>query len=343
MNRSRKGGDVTPGELKKRLREKNLPALLLLYGEESFFIERTLREIVAQTVSVEARDFNLQVFHGKDCRAVNVLDSARTLPAFSPLRLVVVRDVQNLPAAELDRFLSYLDDPVPETILVFTGDKIDGRRKFYQVFKKVGVLVEFKKLYDNQIPTFVKEQARDAAMSFTEDALALFCKRVGSHLQEIHGELSKLRNYLGERTIAEPDDVLAVVTDSRIDSVFELSDALGRKDVAGALRLLRRLLAEGVAPLLILAMITRHFRQLWKAHELVRQHVSEKDMARRIGINPYFLNSLLVQARRFSTEGFRGIFESLLEGDLALKSSGATPAAILESLVMRLAAGQHNR
>jgi DNA polymerase-3 subunit delta len=334
---------VTPGELKKRLRERNLPALLFLYGEESFFIERALREIVDQTVPVEARDFNLQVFHGKDCRAVSVLDTARTLPAFSPVRLVVVRDAQNLPATELDQFLSYLNDPVPETLLVFTADKIDGRRKFYQVFKTVGALVEFKKLYDNQIPTFVKEQAEDAGISFTEDALALFCKRVGSHLQEIHGELCKLRNYLGERRVAEPADILAVVTDSRVDSVFELSDALGRKDVAEAIRLLRRLLAEGVAPLLILAMITRHFRQLWKAHELLRQRVPEKDMARRIGINPYFLSGLLVQARHFPTDGFRGIFESLLDADLALKSSGSSPDAVLESLLLRLAGGQHNR
>lgn len=330
---------MTPGELKKRLREKKLPGLLFLYGEEAFFIERTLREIVEQTVPPEARDFNLQVFHGKDCRAATVLDSALTLPAFSPIRLVVVRDAQNLPAAELDQFLSYLNNPVPETILIFTGDKIDGRRKFYQVFKNAGALVEFKKLYDNQIPGFVKEQAGDIGISFTEDALALFCKRVGSHLQEIHGELNKLGNYLGERNVAEPSDILAVVTDSRVDSVFELSDALGKKDVGEALRLLHRLLAEGVAPLLILAMITRHFRQLWKAHELLRQRVPEKEMARRIGINPYFLNGILVQARRIPSDKFRGVFESLLEGDLALKSSGSSPTAVLETLVLRLAAG----
>ncbi|MGE4545909.1 MAG: DNA polymerase III subunit delta [Pedobacter sp.] len=330
---------MTPGELKKRLREKKLPGLLFLYGEETFFIERILREIIEQTVPLEARDFNLQVFHGKDCRATTVLDSACTLPAFSPVRVVVVRDAQNLPAAELEQFLSYLNNPVPETILVFTGDKVDGRRKFYQVFKNTGVLVEFKKLYDNQIPTFVKEQAEDAGISFTEDALTLFCKRVGSNLQEINGELSKLCNYLGERNVAEPRDVLAVVTDSRVDSVFELSDALGKKDVGEALRLLHRLLAEGVAPLLILAMITRHFRQLWKAHELLRQRVPEKEMARRIGINPYFLNGILVQARRIPSDNFRGVFESLLEVDLALKSSGSPPAAVLESLVLRLAAG----
>lgn len=331
---------MTPGELKKRLRDNALPCLLLLYGEESYFIDRTLREIVDRTVPADARDFNLEVFQGKECRASDVLDTANTLPVFSPTRLVIVRGVDDLPAAELDHFLDYLKDPVPETVLIFTAQKIDGRRKFYQVFKKVGTPVEFKKLYDNQIPAFVREQASDVGLSFTEDGLALFCKRVGSNLQEIQGELSKLRNYLGDRRVAEPADIHAVVSDSKVDSVFDLSDAFGKGDVGEALRLLRRLLAEGIAPLLILTMITRHFRQLWKAHELLRQRVPEKDMARRIGVNPYFLNGVLTQARQLPGDGFRGIFEALLATDLALKSSGASPAAVLESLVLRLGSRQ---
>ncbi|MGE4492762.1 MAG: DNA polymerase III subunit delta, partial [Syntrophotalea sp.] len=104
---------MTPGELQKRLREKSLPNLLLLYGEETFFVDRTLREIIEQTVPAEARDFNLEIFHGKGCRVATVLDAARTLPVFSPRRLVIVRDLHALPADELDRFVDYLKDPVP--------------------------------------------------------------------------------------------------------------------------------------------------------------------------------------------------------------------------------------
>lgn len=327
---------MTPGELQKRLREKSLPNLLLLYGEEPFFVDRTLREIIEQTVPAEARDFNLEIFHGKGCRVATVLDAARTLPVFSPRRLVIVRDLHALPADELDRFVDYLKDSVPETVLVCTAEKIDGRRKFYQVFKKSGELVEFKKLYENQIPAFVTAQARDAGYGFTEEGLALFCTRVGVSLQEIHGEIGKLRNYLGVRNVAEAADVMAVVSDSRVGSVFDLGDALGKGDCATALSLLHRLLADGVAPLLILNMITRHFRQLWKAHELLLQRVQEKEIARRIGINPYFLNALLAQARRIPGDAFRGVFEALLETDLALKSSGSSDAAVLEILVFRL-------
>jgi DNA polymerase-3 subunit delta len=331
---------MKPGELRKRLREGNVPALLFLYGEETFFIDRILQDVLELTVPAEARDFNYQVYYGRDCRACDVLDAARTLPAFSHRRLVVVRNAQLLASSELERFLDYLKEPVPETVLVFVGDKIDGRRKFYQEFKKRGTLVECKKLYDNQIPAFVKDQLRAAGLSMTEEGLALFCKRAGGNLQEICGELSKLRNYLGERTVIDVGDVAAVVSDSRVDSVFDLTDALGRRDSGEALRLLHRLLVEGVAPLLILAMIARHFRQLWKARDLLDKRTPQKDMARRVGINPYFLQGILKQAQHFPLDRFRLVFEELLEADLALKSSGGHPVAVLERAILRLTAGK---
>jgi DNA polymerase-3 subunit delta len=166
--------------------------------------------------------------------------------------------------------------------------------------------------------------------------MALFCRRVGSNLQEIAGELDKLVTYLGDRTLVDVDDVRAIVSDTRVDSVFELAETLGRRDSARALLLLNRLLAEGTAPLLVLAMMTRHFRQMWKASYLVEQGEGKKEIAKGVGINPYFLDGLLQQVRAFPKERYRDIFEQLLKVDLALKSSGAHANALLEGLVLNI-------
>jgi DNA polymerase-3 subunit delta len=325
---------MTYAELNRFIEGREIPSLLFLYGEETFLLDRTLQRLRDVAVPVEARDFNYNLYHGKEAPAEVILDTALTLPVFSTHRLVLVKEAQELSAASLDAFLPYLADPVPETILVFTADKIDGRKKFFQEFKKRGVLVEFKRLYDNQIPAFVREQARADGRSLTEDALALFCRRVGSNLQEVSGELNKLIAYLGERTLIDVADVAAVVSDTRIDSIFDLINAIGARQKGEALRLLVRLLADGVVPLVLLTMLVRHFRQLWQTRELLDQEVGGKEIARRIGINPYFVDGLVSQARRFSPDRYRQIFPLFLEVDLGLKSSGAHPAALLEKLVL---------
>lgn len=327
---------MKPAELNKALEEHNVPSLLCLFGEEGFFLDRTVKRLVDTVVSEDGRDFNYNVYGGKELRAEAVLDNARTLPVFAPQRLVLVKDAQNIPAAELEALLPYLKEPVPETVLVFVADKIDRRKKFFQEFKKRGKLVEFKRLYDNQIPSFIKSRAREAAKTFTEDALALFCRRTGNNLQEIDGELNKLFVYIGERDLIDVADVREVVSDTRVDSVFELTNALGQRDKALAMLLLGRLLEDGAAPLGILAMMVRHFRQMWKVSELLGRGADRKDLARRVGINPYFLDGLIGQARQFDGAQYRQAFENFLAVDLALKSSGAHPAALLERLIWQI-------
>lgn len=326
---------MKPAELDKAIHDHALPPLLLLYGEESFFLEQTLARL-RELIPLDARDFNYQIFRGREIRAVAILDTASTLPVFSARRLVLVREVEDAPAAELEALLPYLHDPAPETLLVFTAEKIDGRRKFYQEFRKRGEMVEYRRLYENQIPAFVREQAKGAGFSFTEDGLALFCRRVGTGLQEVHGELVKLFSYLGGKRLVDAKEVAAVVSDTRVDSIFDLTNAIGQKKTGEALRLLGRLLGEGVVPLVVLTMLTRHFRQLWMARELLDQKEPAREIARRIGANPYFLDGLLGQARQFAPAGYRRAMELFLVTDLALKSSGAHPSVLLEKLVLDL-------
>lgn len=327
---------MTPAELVRAIDDRNFPTLLLLYGEEAFSQERTLSRLLAAAVPDEARDFNFLQLHGKETRAAAVIDAARTLPVFAPLRMVLIKDAQQIPAGELDVLLPYLSDPSPETLLVLAADKIDGRRKFFVEFKKRGTLVEYKRPYENQIPAHVRDLAREQGLTFTEAGLALFCRRVACDLHEIHGEIVKLAAYLGSTTLADVQDVAAVVSDSRSESVFDLTDALGRQDLARALFLLGRLLDEGTAPLQLLALLARHFRQLWRLQELLARGAGKMEMQKEIGINPYFLDGLLAQARRFPVQRYPHVFEALLETDLALKSSGAHPVAQMEILCYRI-------
>lgn len=328
---------MKPAELNRALGKKEIPGLLFLHGEDRFSMEAAATRILDLVVSPQDRDFNFNRYDAKETDPQTVLDSAMTLPVFAARRLVWVRGAHQYSAAQLETFLAYLKEPVAETVLLFSGEKIDGRRKFFQIFKKEGALVEFKKPFDNQIPQFVREQARVLGLTLTEEALAEFCRRGGSNLQELHGELVKLKAYLGEKTLVEEPEVRDIVSDTRADSIFDLANAVGRGNRGEAVRLLGRILEEGLAPLLILSMLVRHFRQLWITMELLEQGADRRELASKVGVNPYFIDGLIAQARQMKASQLRRAFDLFLETDLALKSSGAHPAARLEMLVLELA------
>jgi len=318
---------------------RRLPPVVYLFGAETYLRDRALAQIRQGYVDPATADFNLDVIEGGGVRAQALVDMANALPTFADMRLVVVREADKIPAAELESLIPYLKDPSPTTLLVLAGDKVDRRKKFFQELKKHGALVEFKELYENQIPAFVREQAARNGMRMTESAMALFCRRVGTSLQEISAELIKLSTYLGGRELADEGDVAEIVAETRAESVFKLTDAIGEKRIGDVVRLSRKLLEDGEAPLMIVAMVTRFYRQLWSAHEMQKQNLGKSEMARQIGINPYFLDGLLRQARTTSSAECRRAFELLLHTDLALKSSGAHPSALLDQLLLGLLEG----
>jgi DNA polymerase-3 subunit delta len=328
---------MTFEQFSQAVRADRIPAQLLLHGEEGYLVEQAVRMVMAAVVPAESRDFNLSVVYGRDLRAHDLADQARTLPVFARRRLVVIRNVHEAPADQLEAFTAYLTEPAPETVLLATATSVDKRRRFFQQFAQSGEIIEFRRLYDNQLPQFIRDRAKEAGRTFTAPALQLFCRRVGNNLAEVMGELDKLISYAGDARFFEEADVAAVVADTRVESVFTLTDALGHGDRAEALRLLNRLIDDGQPPLLLLSMLVRHFRQLWKAQQLLEQGVAHKELPRRIGINPYFLGGLLEQARRWSSRQLGDAFPRFLDVDLALKSGG-DPRAHLERLVLELGA-----
>ena len=197
-------------QLQNIIQAGSLPGLILLYGQESYFVEEGLQAIRNAVVLPENRDFNLSQFHGKDFKAIDIVEQARTFPIFSDRRLIIIKNVHEASADQLDGLLSYIEDPVPETVLLLTAEKIDARRKIYQVLKKSGTAIEFKKIYENQLPSFVRDLAKSFKVTLTGEALKLFCKRVGTNLVEVQGELEKLVGYLGERDLADENDVAAI-------------------------------------------------------------------------------------------------------------------------------------
>lgn len=329
---------MTIKELQNILQAGTVPGLILLYGAESFFVEQGMLAVRDAVVDPTNRDFNLTQFHGKDFIATDVVEQARTLPVFADRRLVMIKNIHEARTEQLEGLLDYVADPVPETVLLLTAEKIDARRKIFQLIKKNGLSIEYKKIYENQLPGYVRDLARASHVTLTADALKLFCKRVGTNLAGVQGEMEKLSGYLGDRDLADEADVAAIVSDTRIESIFDLTDAMGRGDRSTALTLLARVLAEGQAPLMVLAMMTRHFRQLWKISELMAQKVPQGELPRKVGVSPFFLKGLMQQATRFDNHDFMQLFERFLETDLALKSSGGEPLVLLEQLVLDIAA-----
>jgi DNA polymerase-3 subunit delta len=325
---------MKPDEFAKSVEKGEIAPLYYFHGDEPYLIERAVKRLMGLTVPPDSRDFNLDIFYGKECKGDEIATAAQTLPMFAERRVVLVRRSSEIPAPALEKLTEYVADPSPSTCLIFEGEKIDQRKKFFLEIKKKGVLVEFKRLYENQLAPFIREEATAYGKKVEPAALEMLIYLVGNNLQELAAEMEKVATFIGSRDVIRMADIREIVSDTKVDTVFELADGLGRKETGKALRSLNTILRDGEAPLMILAMLTRHFRQLWRVKELCEKRVPTQDISKATGINPYFMKGIVEQARNYRLSEFKGIFDRLFETDLALKTSGGKPASLMECLVM---------
>lgn len=323
-------------ELQRMLKEHQFPSALLLFGEETFLVHRQFTTLKNSFLRHHGSDADVEQFSLLESSLEDICNALRNFSLFSNNRLFVIKDMDKLKASDQDLLISVLDKNIDKTVLVLLGGKVDKKRKFYKAIDKKGAALEFKKMYENQIPAFVKSEISNSNLSFSEEGLQTFCQRVGQSLHEIDQELQKLFLYCHGKRLIDREDVLAVVSSSRVENVFALAHAIADGARVKALKQLEHMLDDGEPPVKVLALIIRHFRQLWKIRALLDSRAPDQEITKRVKINPYFYKELKKQAVRFPEQRLNRYMPTFLETDLLLKSSNSNPKAILEGLIFTL-------
>lgn len=322
-------------KLQQRLETKEPGSLYVLMGEETFLVQEAMQLLKTKSVDPGTIDFNCDVFDASDTNAGTVKDAAEMLPMMSARRFVAYRGVDDLKDKDWEQLLPVIDNPVDSTTLVLVCEALDKRKKAYKKLSEHAVIVELKRPYDNQVGEWIDYLAFKQELKVTREASAMLRQFVGTNLTELNNELMKLKDYLGERTQIEAADVLQVVSQTRVDRIFDLTDAIGRRDRVTALQSLANLLEHGQSEVGILAMITRHFRILGQLKEGQREGLSGMRLSTKAGIPQFLLTQYMEQIRRWDENKIERTFTVLQDTDRALKSSSVPPHVWLENFVLK--------
>lgn len=299
--------------------------IFALIGEEAFLIRRSLDKLLQDRLPATSRDFNFDNFEGRDIAALKVIESANTLPVNASRRVILIRNAQEMKKAEIDQLEPFLAS-VPETTdMILTAGKADQRLKFWQQVKKVAKVREFKPLYPNEAPAWIREEALSSGYRISSEAAAWIVSAVGSDLSVLHSTLEKLYLLKGSHKEISLKDVEGSITAFSWKSLFDLTDAVGVRNLASALVLFKRMLSAGESPIALVALLARHFRILLK--------VKEGSVA---GIAPFFLRDYQRQAGQFRPDQLAGHMERIFKADWALKTSVLTPSLVFERLLIEL-------
>jgi DNA polymerase-3 subunit delta len=325
-------------ELLNKIKSGKIDSLYHFTGEEDFLKEEAWRKISSILISEDLKSFNLNLLYGSETSAVEIINKVSTAPINSERRLVVVFDVHKLSPFYKDVLLSYLAKLPDFTCLILTSPKLDKKTKktkFYLTLDKLATTVEFPRLSDNRILTWVEAKFREYGRRIERGAVQILQNYVGNNLSDLASEIEKLVLYVGERESISSLDVESVVGLSKTYNIFQLNDAIGERDCKRALEILKNLFLIGEKPGTMIYRLTEHLEGLIKTKNFVpRKGASLSSILNKV--HPYYVQKYPKQAENFSQEELERGLVLLYQTDVDLKSSLMDDKIVMELLVYNL-------
>ena len=313
---------------------KPLKSLYTVIGTEAFFVSQ-IKKTFINSIPKEALDFSHDEVFASAHLAQDLLTRLETLPFLSQRRLIFCYQAENFLDKDWQTLQGFFNSSSQTATLVCFFAKKDGRKKHFKVLKTKGVELLAQPLREWELDPWLNFISKKQGLNLPKAPLALFKQLVGTNLMEIELELKKLKLYKGEDKSITEKDILACISRVKTDSIFDLTEAIGKKDVVQALSSLAHLLEQNQNEIGALAMLARHIRILSHLREGKKQNLNKNQLAQKAGVSPYFLKNYQNQAELWSEKQIHQTMASLFETDKALKSSPLSSHIWLENFILK--------
>jgi DNA polymerase-3 subunit delta len=347
---------MTPEEAIDQARSGKAGFIYLVTGEETFLVERVVAALREAALAGGIPHLNEEKLVAGDVDVDRVLSAAKMLPMMAKRRLIVVRSLEKWDAraqddgaspeetdtgraAPLDRLAEYAGAPVDTTCLVLVATKIDGRRKLMTVARKAGWLVTCEQLPRAALPAFVLREAKSRGHAIDPEIADMLAEIAGPELATVADALERLSLYVGTGQPFTEDAIAACLVKMRQSTVWEMINAVGRRDLGPALAALDDVYDPRDRGLRLVGLLAWSVRQLIKFDAAVRDGASPEEAARRAGAPPFKARDLAAQMRRLSPTDLERWLLLLAEADLELKGSKRPPRSVVEETLMQMCRG----
>lgn len=264
----------------------------LFFGNDDAEVPQQARALADRLCPLEEQTLGLEVIEGgvdntaEAVAAINrCLEALRTVGFFGAQKIVWLKGVNFLAdtlaskSADTNDALCLLVEELkkgipPDVRLIITAVKVDKRSVFFKTCKARGEPREYhlpEKAYqlEKEIRERVQERLRALELRIKPQALDLFLDRCGTDWRQVTQELEKLAIYMGSASVIESEDVRWIISPVREGLVWDLTDAVGARDLGKSLRVLRQLLFQGESGVGIIIGLQRNIRLIMLLREFL--------------------------------------------------------------------------
>jgi DNA polymerase III subunit delta len=320
-------------------KKKSFKPVYWLEGEEDYYIDQVMNFAEHNILSEAEAGFNLTVFYGKDANWPDIINACMRYPMFAERQVVLLKEAQQM--KDIDKLEPYIDNPLISTVFVvsYKEKKVDGRSKLAKLLKEKGELLSTKKMYENLLPEWTNGLVESKGYSISRKAVMLLVEHIGNDLSRINNEIEKLAVNLGTRKTITEDDIEEYIGVSKEYNVFELQDALAKKDLEKAMRIIQYFEGNPKAgPIqLVLPAIYNYYAKVFSVFGM--NDKSENAVKSLFYNNIFAARQALETVQKYGYEGVERVILLLHNYNLkavGVNDTGTADASLLKELAAKM-------
>ena len=303
----------------KELKQGVYQPIYLLHGAESYYIEEVSNYIEKNALSDAEKGFNQTIMYGKDTDPIQLLDVLRRYPMMAERQVVILKEAQK--TRGLEKLMGYFEKPLTSTIFVIAHKEktLAKNTKVYKQLAKKGVVLESKKLYDNQVPGFIATAAKAKKLAIDQKSTVLLAEFLGSDLSKINNELNKLSLNLPEGSKVTPAIIEQYIGVSKDYNIFELNRAICERNKEKAFRIVKYFIANPKAnpPVLIMGGLYSFFSKVYPFMFLKNRN--DSDLMSTLKTYPMAIKDMRLFGNNYTLSQTENLIHTIAEYDLKVK------------------------
>lgn len=321
-------------KINQDIKNRTFQNIYLLYGEEGY-LKKQYRDRIKAAVCGEDT-MNYAYFEGKGADVNEIISIADTMPFFAEKRLVVVENSGFFKKAD-EKMLEYLNHLSESTVLVFVEEETDKRGKMFKKTKELGYVCEMAVQTPATLGKWIVGILQQEGKKITKETLDYFLAASGTDMSTISNELEKLISYTAGREVVMQKDISEVCSVLAVSKIFDMVDAMGNKNRVKALEFYYDMIEVREPPMRILYMLSRQFRMILEAKELLRNGMDRKAIAEKLALAPFIVNKVLRQSEKFKEEDIKEALEECLRTEEDIKNGRMEDKTGVEMILIKYA------
>ena len=313
--------------------------IIFLYGEDTYRSRQKLNEIVTKFRESDPADMNLATLDMAVTKFADFSKAVTAMPFMGDKRLVVARGLLSSSKKEIQEAVIDLIEEnkifSDNSVIFYEYEKTDKRKKLFKLLNKQKNSQEFKLLADYEIGQWIESEVEKRKSKIESAAVVKLASYIGNDLWRLSNELSKLLMYRNRQEIRS-EDVELLVKAKLDENIFNFVDAVSNSNTKLALKLLHDHFEQGQNEQYLLTMIAYQFRNLAQIKPLLDEGMPPNQIKSETKLHPFVIQKTSAQARRFSGDKIKKIYDMLVRTDLAMKTGKIEQKTALDLLVVGL-------